>query len=217
MLWQFDAASAKLAPLPFTVLRTIMCAKPLRAFALSIAQQCYARGEEFHQGGVPEGYYEIPIGEPDVKKVGKDLTMITVGPMLYKALEAAKELQEKYGIDAEVIDLRSLNPLNYDKLVESIKKTGKGILMSEAVERGNVMQNVAANLSQLAFDYLDAPLAVLGSRNWVSPAAELESKFFPQVGWILDTIHERIMPLKGYTPSVNRSLGELARTARQGV
>ena len=181
------------------------------------SQQCYARGEEFHQGGVPEGYYEIPIGEPDVKKVGKDLTMITVGPMLYKALEAAKELQEKYGIDAEVIDLRSLNPLNYDKLVESIKKTGKGILMSEAVERGNVMQNVAANLSQLAFDYLDAPLAVLGSRNWVSPAAELESKFFPQVGWILDTIHERIMPLKGYTPSVNRSLGELARTARQGV
>ena len=181
------------------------------------SQQCYARGEEFHQGGVPEGYYEIPIGEPDVKKAGKDLTMITVGPMLYKALEAAKELQEKYGIDAEVIDLRSLNPLNYDKLVESIKKTGKGILMSEAVERGNVMQNVAANLSQLAFDYLDAPLAVLGSRNWVSPAAELESKFFPQVSWILDTIHERIMPLKGYTPSVNRSLGELARTARQGV
>ena len=181
------------------------------------SQQCYARGEEFHQGGVPEGYYEIPIGEPDVKKAGKDLTMITVGPMLYKALEAAKELQEKFGIDAEVIDLRSLNPLNYDKLVESIKKTGKGILMSEAVERGNVMQNVAANLSQLAFDYLDAPLAVLGSRNWVSPAAELESKFFPQVSWILDTIHERIMPLKGYTPSVNRSLGELARTARQGV
>ena len=181
------------------------------------SQQCYARGEQFHQGGVPEGYYEIPIGEPDVKKVGKDLTMITVGPMLYKALEAAQELQEKYGIDSEVIDLRSLNPLNYDKLVESIKKTGKGILMSEAVERGNVMQNVAANLSQLAFDYLDAPLAVLGSRNWVSPAAELESKFFPQVSWILDTIHERIMPLKGYTPSVNRSLGELARTARQGV
>ncbi|MGN0892943.1 MAG: thiamine pyrophosphate-dependent enzyme [Oligosphaeraceae bacterium] len=180
------------------------------------SQQCYKHGEMFHEGGVPTGYYEIPIGEPDVKKAGKDLTIITLGPILYKALDAAKELA-KYGVDAEVIDLRSINPLNYDKLVESVKKTGKAILLNEAVERGNVMQNVAATLSQLAFDYLDAPIAVVGSRNWVSPAAELESKFFPQVGWILDTIHERIMPLKGYTPSINRSLGELARTARQGV
>ncbi len=180
------------------------------------SQQCYKHGEMFHEGGVPTGYYEIPIGEPDVKKAGKDLTIVTLGPILYKALDAAKELA-KYGVDAEVIDLRSINPLNYDKLVESVKKTGKAILLNEAVERGNVMQNVAATLSQLAFDYLDAPIAVVGSRNWVSPAAELESKFFPQVGWILDTIHERIMPLKGYTPSINRSLGELARTARQGV
>ncbi|MGN0866411.1 MAG: thiamine pyrophosphate-dependent enzyme [Oligosphaeraceae bacterium] len=180
------------------------------------SQQCYKHGEMFHEGGVPTGYYEIPIGEPDVKKAGKDLTIITLGPILYKALDAAKELA-KYGVDAEVIDLRSINPLNYDKLVESVKKTGKAILLNEAVERGNVMQNVAATLTQLAFDSLDAPIAVVGSRNWVSPAAELESKFFPQVGWILDTIHERIMPLKGYTPGINRSLGELGRTARLGV
>lgn len=180
------------------------------------SQQCYKHGEMFHKGGVPAEYYELPIGEPDVKKQGKDLTIVTLGPILYKALDAAKEL-EKYGIDAEVIDLRSINPLNYDKLVESVKKTGKAILLNEAVERGNVMQNVAANLTQLAFDYLDAPITVVGSRNWVSPAAELESKFFPQVSWILDTIHERIVPLKGYAPSVNRTLGELARTSRQGV
>lgn len=180
------------------------------------SQQCYKHGEMFHKGGVPAEYYELPIGEPDVKKQGKDLTIVTFGPILYKALDAAKEL-EKYGIDAEVIDLRSINPLNYDKLVESVKKTGKAILLNEAVERGNVMQNVAANLTQLAFDYLDAPITVVGSRNWVSPAAELESKFFPQVSWILDTIHERIVPLKGYAPSINRTLGELARTSRQGV
>lgn len=180
------------------------------------SQQCYKHGEMFHKGGVTTEYYELPIGEPDVKKQGKDLTIVTLGPILYKALDAAKEL-EKYGIDAEVIDLRSINPLNYDKLVESVKKTGKAILLNEAVERGNVMQNVAANLTQLAFDYLDAPITVVGSRNWVSPAAELESKFFPQVSWILDTIHERIVPLKGYAPSINRTLGELARTSRQGV
>jgi 2-oxoisovalerate dehydrogenase E1 component len=113
--------------------------------------------------------------------------------------------------------LRSINPLNYDKLVASVKKTGKVVLVNEAVERGNVMHNIAANLTQLCFDYLDAPPAVIGSHNWVSPAAELESKFFPQVSWILDTIHERIMPLKDYTPATNRSLGELSRTLRQGV
>ncbi len=181
------------------------------------SQQCYSKGEMFHKGGVPTEYYEIPIGEPDVKKEGKDITIITLGPALYKALEAADELQAKYGMDAEIIDLRSINPLNYDKLVESVKKTGKCILVNEAVERGNVMQNVAANLQQLCFDYLDAPIAVVGSRNWVSPAAELEAKYFPQVGWILDTIHERIMPLKGYTPTINRSIGELNRTLRMGV
>ncbi len=180
------------------------------------SQQCYKHGEMFHKGGVPTEYYELPIGEPDVKKQGKDLTIVTLGPILYKALDAAKEL-EKYGIDAEVIDLRSINPLNYDKLVESVKKPGKAILLNEADARSNVMQNVAANLTKLAVDYHDAPITVVGSRNWVSPAAELESKFFPQVSWILDTIHERIVPLKGYAPSVNRTLGELARTSRQGV
>lgn len=180
------------------------------------SQQLYGKGECFHAAGVPEGYYEIEIGEPDVKREGKDLSLITFGPALFKALEAAEQLQ-KYGIEAEVIDLRSINPLNYDKLLASVKKTGKVALVNEAVERGNVMHNIAANLTQLAFDYLDAPPVIIGSNNWVSPAAELESKFFPQSSWILDSIHERIMPLKGYTPSVNRSLGELERTLKAGV
>ncbi|MDT8391413.1 MAG: thiamine pyrophosphate-dependent enzyme [Lentisphaeria bacterium] len=180
------------------------------------SQTLYGKGEFFHEGGVPEGYYEIEIGEPDVKKIGKDLTIITFGPTLYKALDAAKELAA-YGVDAEVIDLRGVNPLNYDKLVESVKKTGKVVLASESVERGSVMHNVAANLTQLAFDYLDAPPAVVGARNWVSPAAELEEMYFPQAHWITDTVHERIMPLAGYTPKANRTLGELARVSRLGV
>lgn len=180
------------------------------------SQKLYGKGEEFHKGGVPEGYYEIPIGEPDVKKEGKDITLLTFGPALYVALDAAKELA-KYGMDAEVIDLRSINPLNYDKLIESVKKTGKLVLVNEAVERGNVMHNIAANLTQFCFDYLDAPPAIIGSHNWVSPAAEHEKEYFPQPSWILDTIHERIMPLKGYTPETNRTLGELQRGARLGL
>jgi 2-oxoisovalerate dehydrogenase E1 component len=181
------------------------------------SQQLYGNGEMFHQGGVPEGYYEIEIGEPDVKRAGKDLSIITFGPALFKALKAADTLAADYGISAEVIDLRSVNPLKYDKIIESVKKTGKVVLVNEAVERGNVMHNIAANITQFCFDYLDAPPVVIGAHNWVSPAAELESKYFPQSSWILDSIHERIMPLKGYTPSTNRSLGELQRVSALGV
>ncbi|MBR3649728.1 MAG: hypothetical protein IKN52_05695, partial [Victivallales bacterium] len=181
------------------------------------SQKLYGKGEMFHKEGVPEGYYEIELGEPDVKKEGKDITLITFGPALYVALDAAKELEEKYGLSAEVIDLRCINPLNYDKLIASVKKTGKCVLVNEAVERGNAMHNIAANLTQFCFDYLDAPMAVVGSHNWVSPAAEHEKEYFPQPSWILDTIHERIMPLKGYVPATNRTLGELQRGAKLGL
>jgi len=79
------------------------------------------------------------------------------------------------------------------------------------------MHNVAANLTQMAFDYLDAPAAIVGSHNWVSPAAEHEKEYFPQASWILDTIHERIMPLKGYTPVTNRTIAEMARGLKAGL
>ena len=91
------------------------------------------------------------------------------------------------------------------------------LLVCEAVERGCVMQSIAANLTQLAFDALDAPPVVVGSRNWITPAAELESMFFPQPEWLLDAIHERIMPLKDYEPSTNQTNGELARRLRLGI
>jgi 2-oxoisovalerate dehydrogenase E1 component len=100
-----------------------------------------------------------------------------------------------------VVDLRAVNPLNYDKLVASVNRTGKAVLACDSVERGSVMRNVAANLTQLAFDSLGAPPVVIGFRNWISPGAELESMFFPQAEWILDAVHEKIMPLQGHTPT----------------
>jgi 2-oxoisovalerate dehydrogenase E1 component len=109
------------------------------------------------------------------------------------------------------------NPLNYQPLAESIRKTGKVLLVSDAVERGSVMQTVAANLAQISFDDLDAPPVVLGSRNWITPAPELEAMFFPQPEWLIDAIHERIQPLTGHTPTTNQSLGELIRRSRLGV
>ena len=93
------------------------------------------------------------------------------------------------GDAAELIDLRSANPLNYEPLAASIRKTGKVLLLCDAVERGCVMQTVAASLTQLCFDDLDGPPVVLGSRNWITPAPELETLFFPQPSWLLDAIH----------------------------
>ena len=89
------------------------------------SQKIYDVGEMFHSEGVPENYYEIPIGEPDVKKIGKDITILSVGTMLYTALDASKILEEKYNISCEIIDARSLVPFNYEKVIESVKKTGK--------------------------------------------------------------------------------------------
>jgi 2-oxoisovalerate dehydrogenase E1 component len=181
------------------------------------SQKVYEFGEMFEAGGVPEGYYEIDLSQPSVKRTGSDLTIVTFGPALYKAIEAAEQLASQFRLQAEIIDLRTANPLDYTLLAGSVKKTGKVLLACEAVERGCVMQTVAATLTQLCFDDLDAPPAVIGSRNWITPAAELEPMFFPQVSWFLDAIHERILPLEGYQPQTNQSLGELARRARHGV
>jgi len=181
------------------------------------SQKVYDFGEMFVEEGVPKGYYEIALSEPSIKRAGTDLTIITLGPALYTAVSAAVELQTRFGISAEVIDLRAATPLNYHTLVESVRKTGKALLVSDAVERGSVMQTVAANLTQLCFDDLDGPPVAIGSRNWITPAAELEASFFPQVSWLLDAIHERICPLTGYQPATNQTLDELIRRARLGV
>ena len=181
------------------------------------SQRIYDIGEQFHQGGVPTGYYEIPIGEPDVKKEGKDITFLTIGHTLYPALKAAKELEDKYGMSAEVIDARSLVPFNYEKVLESVKKTGKIIVAGDATARGSFLNDLAANVGQLAFDDLDAPVCVLGSRNWITPAHELEESFFPQPSWFLDMLNEHIQPLRDYSPVQNFTDGELIRRAKKGV
>ncbi|MDP4226144.1 MAG: transketolase C-terminal domain-containing protein, partial [Bacteroidota bacterium] len=181
------------------------------------SQRIYDIGEMFHKEGVPEGYYEIPIGEPDVKREGKDITILTIGSTLYTALKAADILKEKYGMEAEIIDARSLVPFNYDLVIESVKKTGKILLASDATTRGSYLNDLAANITELAFDELDAPVVVLGSRNWITPAHEMEKYFFPQPDTIIDAIHEKIIPLKGHTAKNNFTRNEHLRRSRMGV
>ena len=181
------------------------------------SQKLYDLGELFEPGGVPEGYYEIELGAPSLKRRGSDLTIVTLGPALYTALEAADQLSASFGVSTEVVDLRSAVPIDYEPLVESVRKTAKVVLVSEEVERGSVMQTVAANLTQLCFDELDAPPAIVGARNWITPPAELDSMFFPQPSWLLDAVHEHVLPLPGYQPVTNRTKGELMRRARLGI
>ncbi|MBC8452773.1 MAG: dehydrogenase, partial [Spirochaetes bacterium] len=181
------------------------------------SQKLYGIGEQFETAGVPEGYYETPEGEPAVRKEGKDLTIITIGATLYTAMVASDKLKEQYGLDAEVIDLRFINPLNYEKLVASVKKTGRVLLTSDASERGSFLHTVASNLGRLAFDYLDAPPVVLGSRNWITPPAEMEELFFAQPEWILDAVHEQILPLPGHRVQTIQTDGEFYRLSKLGV
>jgi 2-oxoisovalerate dehydrogenase E1 component len=181
------------------------------------SQKIYDYPELFNEDGVPGGYYEVDFGEPAIRKKGRDITIISSGPFLYTALEAAEILQKDYGVSVEVIDLRSIVPLNYDLILESLNKTGNVLLGSEAVERGSYMHNVASNITRLAFDLLDAPPVVIGSRNWITPAPELEDIFFPQKEWVLDAIHENIMPLDKYIPKTNQGTVEIKRRYKSGI
>lgn len=180
-------------------------------------QSLYGKGEFFHEGGVPTDYYEIPIGEPDIKRAGKDLTILTIGPTLYRALDAAKRFQEEFGIECEVIDARSIVPFNYEPVLRSVKKTGRIIIASDACQRGSIINDFAENISQMAFDDLDAPVVVLGARNWITPVYELEGDFFPQADWFLDAFHQRICPLPGYTSVHPFTTDETVRRGRKGV
>ncbi len=180
------------------------------------SQRLYDIGELFEKE-VPEEYYEVEIGKPAKRRDGADLTILTVGATLYRAIEAADLMQEKYGITCDIFDARSINPLDYDPIVESVKKTGRIVLASDACERGSVMQMMATNLTRYAFDYLDAPPVVVGARNWISPCAEMEDDFFPQPEWIVDAIHENIIPLPGHEVSTNTTNLESLRINRLGV
>jgi 2-oxoisovalerate dehydrogenase E1 component len=181
------------------------------------SQRVYDIPETFVEGGVPEGYYEVPEGEPVVRRAGSDITIVTIGATMFRALDAAEELQEKYGVSAEVIDARFINPLNYDLILESVKKTGRCLLSSDACDRGSFLHNMASVIGQAAFDQLDGPVTVLGARNWITPPFEMEDDFFPQKEWMIDAIHEQILPLPGHTPSTVQTTGELLRRHRLGV
>jgi len=136
----------------------------------------YAKKEE-----IPEGEYTIPIGKAAIKREGTDITIITWSRQVNFALEAAAAL-EKDGINAEILDLRTLVPLDWDAIVQSVSKTHRAIIVSEEVKRGSYAGELSAQISEDLFDELDAPVQRVCGLNIVSPfSPPLEDKNFPHV------------------------------------
>ncbi|GAB1360235.1 hypothetical protein MASR1M31_20360 [Porphyromonadaceae bacterium] len=102
-------------------------------------------------------------------------------------------------------------------MLASVKKTGRIIIAGDASARGSFLNDLARNITELAFDDLDAPPLVNGSRNWITPCYELEDAFFPQPDWFLDAIHEKIVPLNGHVVTRNFTDGEQLRRAKAGI
>jgi len=181
------------------------------------SQRLYDMGEMFQPGGVPKEAYSLPFGFVNQVRQGEDITLLTVGATLYKAVEAADILRDKYGLSADIINLCSLTPLDYSKIVASVKKTGRVVLASDACTRGSFLSDIARNITELCFTDLDAPPVVVGAKNWITPPFEFDEHFFPQASWILDAINENILPLPGHTPTVSYTPVEQMRQAGQGV
>ena len=181
------------------------------------SQRLYDIGEQFYEQGVPAEPYELEIGGVTTIRTGKDITILTIGATLYKAVEAADILKEKFGMEAEIINIYSLVPLDYTKIVESVKKTGKVVLASDACARGSFLNDIARNITELCFDELDGPPVVVGAKNWITPPFEFDEFFFPQASWILDGINENIVPLPGHVPTESFTVVEQMRKAKMGV
>jgi pyruvate/2-oxoglutarate/acetoin dehydrogenase E1 component len=138
------------------------------------------------KGPVPVEDYIIPFGVADIKRPGKDLTIVTYSRMVLRALEAA-EILAREGIDAEVIDLRTLAPLDIDTVITSIKKTGRFVGVTEAYENTSFINEVMAQINELAFDWLDAPMVRVASANVPVPRAEvLEDLAIPNTNRIVE-------------------------------
>jgi 2-oxoisovalerate dehydrogenase E1 component len=142
------------------------------------------------KGPVPEEDYIIPLGIADIKRAGRDITLVTYSRMVLRALEAAGLLEQE-GIDVEVVDLRTLKPLDVDTIVRSVKKTGRLVGLTESYENTSFINEVLVQVNDLAFDWLDAPMVRVAAANVPVPRAEvLEDNAIPNVARIVEACRE---------------------------
>lgn len=144
------------------------------------------------KGAVPEEEYTVPIGTAEVKKQGKDVTVIAYSRMVLLALEAADKLSGE-GIECEVVDLRTLKPLDIDTIMESVKKTGKAVVVSEACKTGGVAGEILSRIVEEGFDYLDAPVVrVAGADVPIPMSPVLEEVSVPRVVDIIEAVRSLV-------------------------
>lgn len=137
------------------------------------------------RGDVPEGDYTTPIGKAAIRREGRDLSIIACGALVNKAMQAAKEL-EKEGVEAEVVDLRTISPLDTDTILESVRKTSRLLIAHEACKTGGIGGEIAAIVAENAIDALDAPIERVAAPNSPVPfSASLEDAFLPQPAQIV--------------------------------
>jgi pyruvate dehydrogenase E1 component beta subunit len=140
------------------------------------------------KGEVPEEEYVIPLGQADIKKAGEDVTLVTYSQMTLKCLEAAG-LLEKEGISVEVVDLRTLKPLDTKTVLASARKTGRVIIVHEACRRGGIGGDIAAMIMEEAYDDLDGPVArICGKDSAIPYNLALESACVPTVEEIIEGV-----------------------------
>lgn len=137
-------------------------------------------------GQIPEEEYIIPLGQADIKREGTDVTVVAIGLMVHYAMRVAEELKDS--ISVEVVDPRCLEPLDIDTIVESVKKTGRAVIVDEDVARCGPSAEIGMQIMEQAFDYLDAPVQRVASKNYPIPAGYLEDAVLPQPAWIKTAI-----------------------------
>lgn len=148
------------------------------------------------KGEVPEEYYTVPIGKAAVRREGKDLTIVTIGKMLYVGQEVADRL-EKDGISVELIDLRTVAPWDQETIFDSVKKTGRLIIVDEANPHNNTATDIASVVSDKMFDYLDGPIKCVCAPNVPVPfAVNLEQLYIPNADRVIEAARELIDDLK---------------------
>jgi pyruvate/2-oxoglutarate/acetoin dehydrogenase E1 component len=132
------------------------------------------------KGAVPETDYLVPLGVADVKREGSDLTFVAWGPAVHDCLKAAEKLQAEAGASAEVVDIRSLVPLDLETILRSVRKTGRCVVASHSVHIGSYTGEIASTIQERAFDDLDGPVVRVGAKNGIAPqSAVLEAVFYP--------------------------------------
>ncbi|ADG05379.1 alpha-ketoacid dehydrogenase subunit beta [Kyrpidia tusciae] len=141
------------------------------------------------RGEVPEEWYEVPIGRAQVVIPGQDVTVIAWGPTVPVAVQAARSAQEAWGYSCEVIDLRTIAPMDTETLVASVEKTGRVVVVHEAVRSGGVGAEVAARLSESAFLSLAAPMVRVAGYDTPYPPPAIEDAWLPSVDRVVEAIH----------------------------